>query len=119
MSIKHIRWGDLEKEVEGWWIKELSDGSRMYYVDHKEGNGFSFKQVNLVSYIYTEEWDDKEAESELLFHGLAYYDGIRHLYFGDERGDNYGYFYYPVIKNMQEALEFLGELEKKYCNSIE
>lgn len=119
MSIKHIRWGDLEKEVEGWHFILLPDASRLYYIDHKEGNGFSFKQINLVSYSYSEEWDDKEAESEVLLHGVAYFDGIRHLYFGDERSDNWGYFHYPVVKNIVDVLIHLGGLEAEYCRDVD
>lgn len=117
MEIVYEKWDILRKRVEGWQYKDISGGSRLYYnsLDDKEKYGFDFMQINMVSYTAGEEWRDVDADCELLLHGRAYFDGIRHLYFGDESTSNLGYFYYPSIQNIKEALDRLQELVEKYC----
>lgn len=52
---------------------------------------------------------------EVLYHGAAYFDGLRHVYFGSEKTANYGYIYYPNSILHMEIWNQLKLLEKKYC----
>lgn len=46
---------------------------------------------------------------DIIIHGVGYWDGVRHVYFGDS---NCGYIYYPSVTELTEVLTRLGELEK-------
>ena len=118
MEIRYIKWKILAEELNDWEFITLPDDTRLYFKDN-DGNGFHFKQVNMVICTMGEQWIDMEADCEIELNGVAYFDGIRHLYFGDDRGDNYGYFYYPSLENMVEALQELRKLELKYCKQLD
>lgn len=115
MGVECIKWSILKKEIEGWEAMDMADDTRIYFKERGEGNGFDFKQVNIIAHNLGRKWMDEDAECEILLNGVAYFDGIRHLYFGDMRTDNYGYFYYPSLSNIRSALMFLSLLEAKYC----
>lgn len=80
----------------------------------KEGNekriGFNFYCIEKLAF-------DEQGISncECLFRGTAYFDGIRHLYFGDEQTKNYGYLYYPNLEELMLAIKELRNLEKRFC----
>lgn len=113
MEIKYSSLQDVRSKIKdvNIWI-DISDGSRLYF---KGSDGFTFIQVNRVSYILDSDFWDKDTQYEILLHGIAYWDGIRHLHFGDESSDNLGYFYYPILPNIIEVLNILSDLEDKYC----
>lgn len=75
-----------------------------------EGNGFEF-----ICYRQTDLTND---DIVMVVNGLAYFDGIRHLHFGDEKSDNYGYFNYPKMPVLIQIMNKLRELELKYCRYI-
>jgi hypothetical protein len=56
-------------------------------------------------------YDGSDARYEVLFRGVAYFDGVRHLYFGDEETDNLGYHYYPELRTLSEALLAVDKLQ--------
>ncbi len=99
--------------------KEISDGSILYYAEDPtilgDKVGFSFLQIARISYTSDTPFLHEGSEYEILLHGVAYFDGIRHLYFGDEACDNFGYFYYPNLEDIVEVLQELKKLEDKYC----
>lgn len=97
-----------------WGWENISDGSKLYWKETGD-NSFTFVQVNRVSYPMDSEFLDENTEYEILLHGTAYFDGIRHLHFGDEASDNLGYFYYPDLEDIIEVLNVLKTLEDKYC----
>jgi hypothetical protein len=108
-----------------WQFVEVNSAHRLYYkVDSAGvGYGFEFYSVMWVSCAAAdpdfELWDLESVEVECGIHGVAYFDGIRHLYWGDEFTNNYGYHYYPKLENEIAVLHALRELEKKYCRDYE
>lgn len=64
-------------------------------------------------------WDLESVEVECGVHGNARFDGIRHLYWGDEFTDNYGYHYYANLDDEIKVLQMLREMKIKYCRDHE
>ncbi|MBI3632942.1 MAG: hypothetical protein HY226_01475 [Candidatus Vogelbacteria bacterium] len=87
-------------------VGEFKVGACYIFLKRDE-QSFQFKAISLVTYT------DEEDYYEILFHGEAYFDGIRHLYFGSEDTDNYGYHYYPNLKTLIAALTKLSEVESE------
>lgn len=59
-------------------------------------------------------WHGDEVEIECVFHGIAHYDGIRHLWMGDVRSSNEGYSQYRDVRDLIKILEALDRMEAKY-----
>lgn len=83
-----------------------------------EGNGFEFvvlegTEVECVGGSF--RFFIEPTEVEILIHGTAMFDGVRHLYFGSEETGNYGYHYYPKLSILKLILEKLQEQVLKYC----
>src|SRR3990167_5609258 len=98
-------------DVEGYPI-------RVYYRERK--TGFIFYAIENVGHICVpetehDEWHPKYTHVDCVYQGIACFDGVRHLYMGDEETDNYGYHYYPNIESNIETLKVIRELEIKYC----
>ena len=86
----------------------------LYYkpLSEKEKQGFYFYCIEAY------KWDAETNEilgCKCMFHGIAYWDRIRHFYVGDHQTDNYGYMYYFLVNDFMFALKELGKIEKKYC----
>ena len=101
-----------------WKFIEIKDTEMFLYYDfldykNKEVGGFNFYCIEAVM------WGGSKFKRidgcKCIFKGIAYWDGIRHLYFGDKQTDNYDYLYYPHIDDLNLALKELKKLEKKYC----
>lgn len=111
--------GDL---IHRWEYREVDDLCRIYYkpIDYDDvfdgGYGFYFYAVEVTSHNAGEKAFDKSTCVECIVQGSALFDGIRHLYYGDEVTDNYGYHYYPNIKKIRKVLKELILLEKEYCS---
>ena len=112
-----------QEAVYKWDCIELNNGeSRLYYKPNTDvGNGFDFFAVEKDGHVLndetlTNEWHEKYCIVECIIHGIAYFDGVRHLYYGDKQTDNYGYHYYPNLSLISEAVLSLGQLEKTYCS---
>ena len=115
------------KNVEVWGGEsfiEISPDVRLYYKvntydeTYKDQVGFEFVALNCIGW----ECDGKneyefspESAVEVIVEGVAYFDGIRHLYYGSEKSDNYGYHYYANLPMIISVLEQLRKLEVKYC----
>jgi len=107
----------------------VDENIRIYYKvddDPEENPGFVFHVLEWTGRAITEQENglpDSEIDNwypilctvETFCHGVAYYDGIRHLYFGSEDTGNYGYHYYPDMDRLKLVAEELGRMEKKYC----
>lgn len=94
---------------------EIDEFTRLYYIKDINYDSFEFIYVRIVSsYIGVHPWEylDK-TEAEILFTGLAYFDGVRHIYFGEE-----GYINYPNLTDIIKGLKELKKLEIKYCPEI-
>ena len=122
-DIKHERY--KTERICDWDFIEVSSDARVYYKPKQEvGTGFDFYAVENIGGVCTPEYenDNWDADSCIVlcvFQGIAYFDGVRHLYMGDEVTDNFGYHYYPTIETNIEALKAIRELEKKYCRDYE
>lgn len=71
-------------------------------------DGFEFFCLGWVS-------EDDEIYYAVLFRGSALFDGVRHLYMGDEYTDNYGYLYYPDLPELVVCLQALDKLQVEHC----
>ena len=93
-------------------VKEVDDCLLLWKHVHAEPakhNGFEFMCVEWAS-----EYDDgmdHHPEFNVMFRGVAYFDGVRHLYFGAKETDNLGYHYYPDIPLLLQALTALDNLQ--------
>lgn len=123
-DIKHEY--NKDERVCDWEFIECKDSSvRVYYKSNKEiGLGFRFyavENLGCASVPETEnnEWHPEYACVECVYQGVAYFDGIRHLYMGANETNNFGYHYYANLETNIEALKVIRELEKKYCRDLD
>ena len=110
------------EEVCSWDFLQVKDYDvRIYYKPSEEGGlGFDFYAIEKTGHecnteTQKDEWNKEYCNVECVFQGIAYFDGIRHLYYGDKKTENYGYHYYANLEMIAGALLELRELEKKYC----
>lgn len=91
---------------------------RIYYTkyDHNHCNkdcigrhGFKFCSVL---------WICKDEYLEISFNGIAYFDGVRHMWLGTEQNEIFGYINYPNIKDLIEILQEIKKLEILFCMDI-
>ena len=103
----------------------LNHNARVYYKPNKKiGLGFNFYAIENTGGVCTpkyeqDNWNTDSCFASCLFRGVACFDGIRHLYMGDEATDNFGYHYYARLETNIETLKVIRELEKKYCRDCE
>jgi hypothetical protein len=104
------------KAIAGWRFVSVTNDLRLYFNPH-EGmqprSGFDFCCL---------EWFGDEGDGNgiasptarvtTLFEGVAYFDGIRHLYFV---GEGEGYVYYARLEDITAALKALRILELEHC----
>lgn len=99
--------------------KILSPSVSLFYKIGGEGNhpGFDFVAMKLTASrgICEDVFEDPELQVEILFHGIVYYDGLRHLYQGREDCDNEGYLYYFNTMDGIRIFTALRELENEFC----
>jgi len=125
--LKDITYGqDKKQRVCDWPYIELPKHNvRVYYKpDEQIGFGFKFYAIENIGGVLTPEnekdsWDTDSCFASCLFQGIAYFDGIRHLYMGDELTNNFGYHYYANLEANIETLKVIRELEVKYCSDYE
>lgn len=103
------------------FIDISEDRIRLYYKTLKGEKGFDFYVVEFSSVICNAEnrqemdFDKPDVCVECLYHGIAYYDGIRHLYMGHKDTNNEGYLYYSDPESNIAIFEGLKTLCEKYC----
>lgn len=90
----------------------------MFHVPSPENNGFYFCCVEWVSNDADKDQWTEETDIEIFCSGWAAFDGIRHLYFGNDKTDNEGYFNYPNLNELKTVVEKLIELQNKYCSDF-
>jgi hypothetical protein len=101
-------------------IRLAEDKVRIYYQLKTPGNGFYFYACEWAGSGV--EWGDHWGDStyvKCLFHGVAMFDGIRHLYMGDEATETENYIDYPNTQNLAEVFKNLKVLEEKYCSEVD
>jgi len=116
-DIKHDRFS--EERVCDWDFIDIPDvGCRLYYKQSGEiGLGFYFYALESEGRIDLKEgeWHPDCELVSCVVTGMGYFDGIRHLYYGDEQTDNYGYHYYATVGMVIRVLDELSKLEDKFC----
>jgi hypothetical protein len=101
---------------------QISDDVRLYY--KAEEHAFQFYAARWAGAHPNESefgkhgydgpddiWKMSNIEVECLFHGQAYYDGLRHLYMGDKASHNEGYLYYGDTRELAKIFQELDRLE--------
>lgn len=98
--------------IHTWNCVDVNSNIRIYYKhDEKLGFGFKFYAVEYCSNLANvDTWDIEELEVDIVVHGIASWDEIRHMYFGDE-----GYTYCLNIDDLIQISQALKELQNKYC----
>lgn len=84
------------------------------YPPDEDCDGFDFHCVHFA----WSEANNENVHYETLFKGVAYFDGVRHLYFGSEETDNYGYLYYCDVPQLIKALQQLDLLVVEKCKYV-
>lgn len=112
LSLEHLG-------VAGWEKIEVTPDvllfSKDIYKPEDDCSGFDFCCLEFHCQLMDGETDP--IFYDVMFHGRAYFDGVRHLYFGKEECHNYGYLYYPKPLVISDALQVLENLcHKKGCN---
>ena len=107
---------------------QLTNSIRLYYEvrtydgTKKDRVGFEFIALVCTGWVCdgkNEYSFSPESNVEVIIKGTALFDGIRHLYYGSEETDNYGYHYYPNLLDIIGVLKELRKLEELYCNEYE
>lgn len=105
-------------EIDGKFkVKQVTSDIVIYYKLNGEGNGFDFYVIELTGEEMI-EFKVSKTIIDILYHGNAFYDGIRHLYFGHKNTDNEGYFFCVNIQEQIEIMKSLRELEITYCKLV-
>jgi hypothetical protein len=110
-----------EKVCDWDYMKVDGFDVRIYYKQQDIiGTGFDFYAVKYIGCISNEatkldEWNENYCYVDCMFRGIACFNGIRHLYYGDEKTDNYGYHYYANLTMISYSLIYLKDLERRYC----
>lgn len=120
MEIEHYKfleltWDDKTLVSESEYVKIEKSMCRIYHKPYY--TGFVFICVEEIANFssYPNRSFDEFSEVNILFKGKAYYDGVRHLYFGVEKDpEEQGYFYYPDLELLSNSLIELKKLETKY-----
>lgn len=115
------------KKVEGWAHHSIADWCRLYWLPNKDGNGFEFVSFEVTSmasrpddpYCKGDPFtnSDSDTDVEILLWGTAMFDGVRHLYFGHKKSENFGYFYYPNFERITAIMAKIQEIERQYCSA--
>lgn len=113
----------ISNELVYTWLFEdvLGQYVRIYYKLHTDGRSFDFAVLDSTGYECVlpknedNMWHPEHGFVEIMIHGTAMFDGLRHLYWGHAQTENEGYFYYPSCDKIIETLKVLKDLETKYC----
>jgi len=95
-------------------IVSPDDNVALYYYPYKEDcNGFRFIAVSFISGSGEPDsiFDDPDCELDRICEGYGFFDGIRHVYWGDD----HGYINYPNWKHTMWIIQQICQLEIKYC----
>lgn len=93
----------------------------MYYSPNsfysEEVSGCEFSAVEWTGSSSTDEgyFMDSNTMVQILCTGSIYWDGLRHLYFGDKQTDNVGYLFCTDPNDIIIIMKALLKLEKRYC----
>ena len=104
--------------VSDWNKQEVANELLLFHKDiyapEDECDGFEFCCVYQVCETVSGD-DAGRIGYEVIFEGTALFDGVRHLYFGKEETQNYGYLYYQDLPMLISALKALDDLQVSKC----
>ena len=110
--------------VRHWRHQPVGRNLRLYHLpSDPAGSGFRFAAVEFVTCDVDEPCDGSdvfeapEAGVDVLFRGIAHFDGVRQLWVGPEAGGERGYLSYPPIAWLAELFQLLRQLELQHCSS--
>lgn len=121
LKLKELFFNSNERVCDFPFIDIKGHNARVYYKPKEDdGMGFVFYAVEIVGYVNNEEtmddkWHPDYTSISCVYSGRGFFDGIRHLYIGDEATDSVGYLYCPNIQTNIEILKVIDELGNKYC----
>lgn len=115
IKFKYIIWNDKKYEqIISLSFIQIDNNIRLYFSPlDGEGNGFEAFIIECVGYEMPGEDFGQESYCEILLEVIAFFDGLRHVYFMP--GENCGYANYPNIKSWSQIINLLSDLELKYC----
>lgn len=93
---------------------EVTDDIRIYFTPRPDGNGFDGEIIELLEWCDTIEAWNSDSERRIIGNFNAAFDGIRHLYLG-ENGE--GYVHYPNYSDWILIFGSLSNLTKTYCSA--
>lgn len=124
--LKDITHERTNEEVCEWEFFQVPNRDvRIYFKAEKEnGLGFLFYAFEKTGHVWNEytkkdDWHKEYCIGECVVQGNAFFDGIRHLYYGDEKTDNFGYHYYADLEMIADTINALRVLEKKFCRDYD
>ena len=92
------------------------------YRPKSDCDGFDFHCVDFQCDVENDKggFDD---QYYTMFHGTAYFDGVRHIYIGSEEykeydTENTAYFNYPDLPKIIKALQALDDLQVEKCGYV-
>lgn len=103
-----------ECDISDYELTEINTNRQellFFYKLHGLNNGFSFKVLEFAE----QEFGDKP-KYNLIFDGVVYCDGLRHLNVGS--GDDKGYIHYADPNCIKLIFEIVANLENEYCGSL-
>lgn len=103
--------------IETWDYINVTDLRRIYFNPYsKKRTGFEFVVLELASSSeYEDHWKDPDANVQIMFHGLAYREGLRHLFVGHDQ-IRHGYLFYPGSKAIIKLFIIVSALELELCD---
>jgi hypothetical protein len=107
------------ERVKGYFFIQMPENKmlRLYVKAFPEEHRFEFVSLKATGWSGKgEPFEDGDTNIEVFLHGSAMFDGVRHLYFGCEETDNYGYFYYQDLREIKWVVTQLEILEKTICS---
>lgn len=124
--LKELTFPNTKLLVKDFNHVDVGTNIRIYYKLDKDWDdrdtkrsGFDFYAVHFCSCEYGVDdiFEGEFTEVECIFHGVVYWDGLRHLYMGDKITENENYLYYYKFSELKDLFAKLEELENKYCES--
>jgi len=120
--LKDLHYPDAQSRIWTWPFVQVNERVRIYYDRHDQSQdqptGFRFYVVSYEGRWMPNDrpmWDETVTMVRCLVYGVAYFDGIRHLYMGDEQTGNFAYINYPTCTSLAQVFTSLRQLELQYC----
>ena len=107
---------EIKKTIKEWGVSDwiftevyTKRGGAIKIYHRLNITGFDFKILQWV------ETCEDVYRYQLVCHGSAQYDGIRHMYFGENESQPDGCLFYPDPNQLALVFKALSLLEKRFC----